>query len=299
MDRTSLSSLIASQGLPETFCNTVEQWYLPLMHQIMAEKGPEPMVIGVQGSQGSGKSTLAQFIKLLAEQVYELRAVELSQDDFYLTLAERQALAQNVHPLFITRGVPGTHDIELAIATINALKAADTGSCVDIPRFLKAIDDRAPKEQWDKVEGKVDLIIFEGWCVGAEPQAEAELANSVNQLEESEDADGKWRAYVNNSLKQDYATLHAMLDKLVVLQAPSFSCVYEWRSLQEKKLAERLKDKPEAATKLMDEVALKRFISHYERLTNHCLCELHKKADWVLTLADDHNITKLTSKSAG
>lgn len=257
------------------------------------------MVIGVQGSQGSGKSTLAQFIKLLAEQVYELRAVELSQDDFYLTLAERQALAQNVHPLFITRGVPGTHDIELAIATINALKAADTGSCVDIPRFLKAIDDRAPKEQWDKVEGKVDLIIFEGWCVGAEPQAEAELANSVNQLEESEDADGKWRAYVNNSLKQDYATLHAMLDKLVVLQAPSFSCVYEWRSLQEKKLAERLKDKPEAATKLMDEVALKRFISHYERLTNHCLCELHKKADWVLTLADDHNITKLTSKSAG
>ena len=35
-------------------------------------------------------------------------------DDFYLTQAQRQDLAQQIHPLLKSRGVPGTHDVPLA-----------------------------------------------------------------------------------------------------------------------------------------------------------------------------------------
>lgn len=298
MDQTLLASLIEAQGLPSDFKHTVETWYIPLLHQIKAKKTNSTMLLGVQGTQGSGKSTLAQFIKILAEHIYQLKVVELSQDDFYLTRAERIALSEQVHPLFITRGVPGTHDIQLAIDTINALKVADASSSVDIPRFTKAIDDRAPKSDWDQVSGPVDLVIFEGWCVGCGPQADDTLDEPVNELEASEDSHGAWRRYANEALKGSYKELHDMLDAFVVLQAPSFECVYEWRWLQEQKLAEKLKNTPEAAaTKLFDEDGLKRFISHYERLTNHCLSTLHKKADWVLTLEKDHSITKLSSKA--
>jgi len=300
MDQATLAALIEAQSLPSDFKHTVEKWYIPLLHQIKAKKPSSTMLLGVQGTQGSGKSTLAEFIKVLAEHMYQLNVVSLSQDDFYLTQAERITLAEQVHPLFTTRGVPGTHDIPLAIDTINALKAADASSQVDIPRFNKAIDDRAPKADWDTINGPVDLVIFEGWCVGCGPQADEALDAPTNELEANEDSSGAWRRFVNEALKGNYKELHDMLDALVVLQAPSFDCVYEWRWLQEQKLAEKLKNAPDgAATKLLDENSLKRFISHYERLTNHCLNTLPNKADWVLTLEKDHSITQLRSKAKG
>ena len=295
MNQTPIASLIKTEGLPSEFQQTVEQWYLPLLHQIVACKGEKTLVIGIQGSQGSGKSTLAQFLKKLAHTEYNLKAVELSLDDFYLSYDARQNLAKKVHPLFATRGVPGTHDTELALTTIQNLKSAQVGDTIDIPRFNKATDDCFPQAQWDEVKGPVDLIIFEGWCVGCDAQPETDLATPINQLEADEDPDSTWRNYVNEALQTEYQRLFKLIEKLVVLKAPSFECVFEWRSLQEQKLAKKLSNADQSNKfKLLDEAGLKRFISHYERLTKHCLISLPAKADWVFNLAEDHSITNLS-----
>ncbi len=137
------------------------------------------VVIGLCGAQGSGKSTLLRrWVEILQRE--DLPAVALSIDDFYLPRAERSALARTVHPLLITRGVPGTHDVELAQATIDSL-AEDEPTL--LPAFDKATDDRRPRSQWRSCQGPMRVVILEGWCVGALPQTAAQLAQPVNALE--------------------------------------------------------------------------------------------------------------------
>ncbi len=82
-----------------------------------------------------------------------------------------QRLAADVHPLFATRGVPGTHAVALAFAIIEEVLA---GRAFETPRFEKAFDDRAATSQ--RVTGPVDVLLFEGWCVGAAPQEPDKLS---------------------------------------------------------------------------------------------------------------------------
>src|SRR5699024_9400250 len=73
----------------------------------------------ISSLQGSGKSTLAtQLASAAAERGLYLACVSI--DDFYLDLDARQRLARQVHPLLATRGPPGTHDLALAIDTLDA-----------------------------------------------------------------------------------------------------------------------------------------------------------------------------------
>ncbi len=295
MEHTSLNDLINAHRLPSSFIDTVDRWYRPVTQDIAALHEGKPLVLGVQGTQGSGKSTLADFFCFLLQHEHGLRTVSLSIDDFYLTHAERQSLAAQVHPLLKTRGVPGTHDVELAQQTIQKLKQLGAGHHCHIPRFNKAVDDRKPTDEWDSIEGPVDVIIFEGWCVGATPQPEALLATPINALEAQEDPDAHWRHYVNKALAGPYQQLYSLLDKRIVITAPSFECVFEWRWLQERKLVERWNEThPNDSARLLDEEAVRRFISHYERLTRHCLDTLPAQADWVLALKEDHSIYSLT-----
>jgi len=235
-----------------------------------------PAVIGLCGAQGSGKSTLAAAMQraLIADGAH---AAVLSIDDLYLTGAKRLALAQSVHPLLATRGVPGTHDIGLGLALFAAL---DKGKPVRLPRFDKAADDRLPESDWPIVEQSLDVLIFEGWCVGAHPEGDTALAQPVNTLEADEDPIGIWRRYANAALAGRYQQLFARIDRLILLAAPSFAVVRRWRGEQEAALrAER----PDGAA-LQDSVALDRFIQHYERLTRHILKEMPGYADLVLRL---------------
>ena len=297
MEQEKLQALIKEHGLPEDFDQVVANWYRPLASKVAARHTGLPIVVGVQGSQGSGKSTLAQFLKLLLASEHQLTAVELSIDDFYLTLATRESLADSIHPLLRTRGVPGTHDVELAISVIENLKAQNDEGSIWVPRFNKALDDREPKDLWDQVSGKVDVIIFEGWCVGIGAQADQALEADQNELECEEDAHKIWRTYVNEQLSGPYRDLFALLDCFAVLKAPSFECVHQWRWLQEKKLIEKISGQNlGASVKTLDEQGVHRFISHYERLTRHALESLPERADWLLTLNEDHAITALVSR---
>jgi D-glycerate 3-kinase len=264
--------------------------YIPLAATLQqnASRQDETLLVGVNGAQGAGKSTLCRLLQVVLEQGFGLRAATLSIDDLYLTRSEREALAEQVHPLLKTRGVPGTHDVALGRQLLSELRQLQHGQQVAVPEFDKASDDRRPSEAWRQVDGSLDLILFEGWCVGAVPEAEPALIEPVNRLECDEDPARTWRHFVNQSLQQDYAELFAELDLLIMLKVPGMANVLDWRGLQEQKLAASTdQDRPH---KVMDTVTLQRFIMHYERLTRWMLAEMPGRADLVLELNADHQI---------
>lgn len=231
-----------------------------------------PLLVGICGAQGSGKSTISAAPGARFE-----RAITFSIDDLYLGHAARVELATLVHPLLATRGVPGTHEPALGLELFGAL---DLREPVPMPVFDKARDDRVPCEQWPVVPAGRELVIFEGWCVGARPQAAEELVRPVNRLEAEEDRDGRWRHFVNDALAGDYQSLFDRIDMLVLLAAPDWDTVLHWRVEQE----HGLRAASPGGAGVMDDDAVARFVSHFERLTRHILAEMPERADLVLRL---------------
>jgi D-glycerate 3-kinase len=217
-----------------------------------------------------------------------LPGVALSLDDLYLDPEHRPA---HIHPLFATRGVPGTHDVKLGIDLITRLSAANAGTVTAIPRFDKSSDRRAPETEWGRFHGPARVVLMEGWCVGVPPQPDAALGQPVNALEAQEDPDGTWRNQVNAYLCEEYRALFERLSSLIFLAAPSFDCVFGWRQLQETKLRARAGGD---APGLMTDEELRRFIQHYERLTRHALTVLPGRADIVAKLGHDQSIVGLS-----
>lgn len=273
-----IEELIAQERLPEDYTQVVEQHWKPLASRIAREAASrKPLIVGVNGAQGSGKTTLCRFLEVLLKR-RGLRAITLSLDDLYLTQAERLQLAAEVHPLFETRGVPGTHAVAMAFDIMEAVLA---GRAFEIPRFDKSCDDRS--NEVTRVTGPVDVLLFEGWCIAAAPQEPGALERSVNVLEAEEDPEGVWRTLVNHWLGADYRRLFALIDLLVMLKVENFEAVLANRRRQEQKLA----DLNPIGPGLMDEEALIRFISHYERLTRHMLEEMPERADILFEIGKD------------
>jgi D-glycerate 3-kinase len=249
----------------------------------IARRRTGPLLVGLSGVQGSGKSTLARQLAAAAE-ARGVRSVVLSLDDFYLGRRERARLAHDVHPLFATRGVPGTHDVELLQHTLDALAHASVRAPVHVPRFDKGRDTRLPPSHWRRIAYAPTLILLEGWCIGVAAQAPATLKLPLNTLERNEDRDGIWRRRVNAELAGRYARLWRRLDRLVLLQAPAFDIVTRWRAEQER--ARRRRDAPHA----MNAVALQRFLQHYERLSRHALRTLPARADVRIVLDEARTV---------
>ena len=241
-----------------------------------------PARVALCGGQGSGKSTLAGAM-VAAARHFGMKAVALSLDDFYLTRAERIALGQTTHPLFVTRGPPGSHDVALCEATLAALFRPGEAS---IPVFDKGRDDRAANPR--KVATPVDLAIFEGWCVGARPEPAARLATPVNALEANEDAAGVWRHHVNEALANTYARLFAGFDHLIYLRVPGLAAVRRWRLSAEGQ---------RAPAQRLDAAAIHRFVAHYERLTLWMREDLPPRADVVVDLDERHRVAGVSARS--
>lgn len=265
--------------------------YLPLTDWVAAQHTVEPIIIGINGSQGSGKSTLCKILATLLENRFAKKVVTLSIDDLYKTRIQRQELAESIHPLLKTRGVPGTHDTELGIHVLQQLK---NNVPVKIPAFDKSIDDRYEEKEWLDIQHKVDIILFEGWCVGSIPEKTSQLDPPVNSLEKNEDLNSRWRQYVNHQLATDYQKLFSLLDRLVILQIPDFNNVIEWRALQEEKLKANSSDS--ANNKHLSADDLRRFVMHFERITRHTLSEMPERADVTLKVGNDHQIDKIMIK---
>jgi D-glycerate 3-kinase len=283
------------QRLDFAYLRDAQRWFAPLaeslaLHQSSASSAPPgaPPLVAVNGCQGSGKTTLCAYLAASLQAQYGLRVLPLSLDDFYLTRARRRELAAGVHPLLATRGVPGTHDMVLLNDTLDKLLAPPGPDPVPVPRFDKARDDRRRRPLWDKVEGRLDLILLEGWCLGARPQSAIELVQPVNELERREDPDAFWRDYVNEALRRDFSPLYDRVDRWVMLQAPSFACVYRWRLEQEHKLA---RSRAKAGVAVMTDGQVARFIEYYQRLTEHCLATVPATVDYLFTLDEERRVT--------
>lgn len=282
----------AEERLPPAFEEDALKWFLPLKNRLLnsvrSHRG-STRVLGINGAQGTGKSTLAKLLqKLLSDGGFKVAS--LSIDDFYFPGPTRQELAQKVHPLLRSRGVPGTHDVSLAINTLETLKVMSDIETFALPHFDKAVDEPAPHEEWVSITGPVDLVILEGWFVGAPPMETDGITENANLLESEEDQELVWRKYVSDRLAGDYQSLFALLDELVLLKAPSFEQVYQWRSEQEQKL----RDRRGSGAGIMSDEELNRFIQHFERLTKHCLATLPRRADVVFELDSDHRICRST-----
>lgn len=251
----------------------------------IAAAADRPIVVGLTGAQGSGKSTLAAAL-LGRLAAHGLRAAVLALDDLYLPKADRLRLAAAVHPLLATRGVPGTHDVALGLAVLDSLAGAPL---TEVPSFDKGADDRRPRRAWPRVAGPVDVVIFEGWCVGARPQPAADLAAPINALERERDPGGVWRRYANEALAGDYRRLFARLDLQALLLAPGFDAVLGWRLQQE----HDLRAARPGAGQTDAEIAV--FVQHYERLTRHMAAEMPARADVVVRLARDRSVLAITA----
>jgi D-glycerate 3-kinase len=241
-----------------------------------------PYVLGLSGLQGSGKSTLAREMKAQAEARGWPTEV-LSLDDFYYSRSERDVLAHQIHPLLRTRGVPGTHEIELLMSVLAAMPQASEKLPVSYPRFDKGHDTRMAPSKWPRVARPPKLVILEGWALGLRPQLLSALEEPVNSLERDEDPEGIWRHWVNKQLR-GYQPLWRKLDALIVLQAPNWDIVRKWRSEQEEELLAR------HAPLAMDATAMVRFLAHYERLSRHALATLPDLADTTVEYDNDRHV---------
>lgn len=230
-------------------------------------------LIGVAGAQGSGKSHHCR-----AYATAHPRVAQFSLDDVYFTKAEREQLAKRFHPLFATRGPPGTHAVGLALSTIASLR--DGRGDVALPRFDKASDDRAPEATWPRFHGRPEAILFDGWCLGALP--DFLRAAAINPLEATEDADGRWRAQINKDLAERYQPFFAAFDAIIYLRPPNWEIVRSWRRQQEQETLGR-------ALTPEDDTRLDRFLMHYERLTRSMMAGRHS-ASVVVQLDEDRNV---------
>lgn len=278
---TAVQAYIKAAHLGKAYQAQVPAVFYPLAEWMADQHHDRPVIIGINGAQGSGKSTLTGLLQVLLEREFGKRVAAFSIDDLYLTKAQRQSLAKSVHPLFLTRGVPGTHDVALGMNILRQLSSYRNGS-VKIPVFDKGTDDRLPDDRWQTVLCPVNIILFEGWCAGAIAQPEQDLATPVNELEAVQDRDATWRTYVNNQLKGPYREWFGLIDKLVMLKVPAMEQVYEWRELQETRLGQ---------ARGMDTSGLRRFIMHYERLTRYQLQEMPARADVLLELDHTHRVS--------
>ena len=268
--------------------------YIPISFWInnKCKKKGRTLILGLSGSQGSGKTKVTGILQIILKKFFKKNIYIISIDDFYKTLRDRNRMSQQKHSLFKTRGVPGTHDINLIKNFFISVKRKKFKK-IKLPKFNKSIDDRSKKNYWHNINKRPEIIILEGWCVGAKPQIISSLRKPVNILERHEDKDLIWRKYANEKLKKEYKEVFAMIDYFIFMKVPNFKIVFKWRLLQESKLRKKLHYKK----KIMTYSAIKRFIMFYQRITLQMMKDLSKSASIVLLLKKNHEIKRVLFRS--
>ena len=270
--------------------SSLKKSYIPMSFWIenkYKEKG-KTLFLGLAGGQGSGKTTVTAILKIILEKFFKRKVYVTSIDDFYKTLKDRNQMSKKIHPLFKTRGVPGTHDINLIKKFFHSIKK-NKFKKTKLPKFDKSIDDRLKKKYWYNVKERPEIVILEGWCVGARPQPNSLIKKPINILEKYEDQNLTWRKHVNEKLKKEYKKLFAMIDCYIFIKIPNFNAVFKWRLLQENKLKKVARNKK----KIMSYNNIKRFIMFYQRITLQMIKDLSKSAPIVMLLKKNHEIKKV------
>ena len=260
--------------------NYICNYILPIIDYIINTNDKKFII---SGSQGVGKSTLSKLLKKVIERTSLQQVMLLSIDDYYLSKKNRYQLASQVHPLLLTRGVPGTHDIKKLKEHIKQFNKKQFP--ILTPTFNKLKDDITKKTT---TYSKADILILEGWCCGAKPIAKNYLHRNLNNIEKRFDKNFKWRNYYNIKLKMEYQKIFNSFDKIIYLQPPSFQSVLKWRFAQEKNNAKKTKTK-----NFMNKNATKSFISYYEKLTKWMIQNMPANADMLIKVDKNQKIKKI------
>ena len=293
--KTDCFKFISSQETKtEKFKNKgrmIRSFLIPICFWISKKASKKkPLIIGLAGGQGIGKTTITSIITIILKKYFKLNAFKISIDDFYKTRKQRILLSKNKHPLLMTRGVPGTHDINIMLNFFRKIKVKKFKS-LKLPKFNKAVDDRCKQSLWYKIQSKPDVVILEGWCVGAKSQNFRQLRKPINSLERIHDQTFKWRQYVNYQLETKYKKLFNQLDGLLYLKAKNFSLLRRWRLKQEKKLW--LKSKNKKNLKIMNKDQVKNFMDTYQRITQQMFKDMPKYSSIIMNLNSSHQIKNI------
>ena len=273
----------------------IKSFLIPICFWIAKKaKKQKPYFIGLAGGQGTGKTTISSIIKIILEKYFKLKVFKISIDDFYKTRKERINLSKKIHPMLMTRGVPGTHDIKMMLDFFKKTKLKHFKK-MKLPNFNKAIDDRSPKKKWYNINQQPDIIIFEGWCVGARAEINKTLKKPINSIEKTNDENLVWRKYVNQQLKTKYKKLYSQLNCMIYLKAKNFNLLQKWRLKQEKKLW--LKTKKKSRHKIMTKGDVINFMQTYQRITQNMFKNMPKYASIILNLNDNHQIKSAVYKT--
>ncbi len=270
----------------------IKSFLIPLCFWISKKaKKKRPYFVGLAGGQGTGKTTISSLIRIILIKYFKLNVFRISIDDFYKTRKERVNLSKRVHPMLLTRGVPGTHDINMMLNFFKQSKSKKFRR-LKLPTFNKAIDDRFKKKRWYVLKKKPDVIIFEGWCVGAKSEKNTTLKKTINSLEKAKDQKRIWRNYVNHQLKSKYKNLFSQLNSLIYLKAKNFSLLQKWRLKQERKLWAKSK----AKSKIMSRGDVLNFMQTYQRITQNMFRNMPKYASVIFNLNSNHQIKSAVYK---
>ncbi|KAI0653513.1 P-loop containing nucleoside triphosphate hydrolase protein [Cubamyces menziesii] len=246
--------------IPEAIPHMVDHVLAELRaHRVRHDGQPAvpPLIVGVQGPQGSGKTYLTSILRdVLQEPPHNLSVAVLSLDDLYLPHGGLVSLA-NTHPdnaLLRGRGQPGTHDVPLGTELLNKLKRINSSSDaheLELPSFDKSLydgeGDRAPRGH--VVRPPIDVVLFEGWCVGFYPISQAEAGRRYAQPVKGLGTDFlQSRGYrlqdvldVNERLKS-YVSWWDLFDAFIQIKPPEghpYDYIYKWRLQQEHNMKAR------------------------------------------------------------
>ena len=227
--------------------------------------------IMIAGSQGSGKSSLSKLIKLYLEKFQNKSVIIISIDDFYLSKKKRIQLSKNEHHLFLTRGVPGTHDWEALNQKIKQIFNKEFP--IYLPIFDKVSDTK--KRTYKKIL-QADVIIFEGWCAGAKPVDKTLLQKNFNNLEKFKDSNLVWRDSYNEYLRK-YQKIFSQFNYFIYFEFNQWDHVLKWKYKQELQLRDKNKD-------LVLMKYLREFIQYYEKLSKWMQLKVPKYCNVLIKL---------------
>lgn len=233
-----------------TVVETVVEFLKPILADKLKNPKLKPIVIGVEGPQGSGKTTASARIRQELSKIYSSsNIVQFSMDDFYLTHQQQQIVnaANKDNKLLQGRGLPGTHDTEFLLKTLDDLVGLEQkDKTILIPVYDKSAysgkGDRKPVADWIPVSKPIDLIIFEGWFNGYTSISEnTKLTDKWRKIKKDQviNKNGKFNHItdqnlisVNDNLK-NYEKIWDYFDYFICLKTPDIKNVYSWRLQQE------------------------------------------------------------------
>lgn len=211
------------------------------------------LIQGILGGQGTGKTTLALILSLILQRLGH-RVGCVSLDDLYLTYEERCHLQERDRRLQ-WRGPPGTHDLELGLATLNRLRHATPTDLIPIPRFDKSLHGGAGDRVAPEWVQAVDIVLFEGWFVGVQPVHPQQFDTAPPPILTESD-----RAFARdcNSRLHAYLPLWELLDRLIILYPVDYRLSQSWRRLAEQRMRQEGRSG-------MDDAAIDRFVEYFWR----------------------------------